>query len=392
VKQRTQLTSALLAIAAAAAMPAVAHAAGAMADPSASSAVAANACTPEIRQKCGETAPAAHAPKPAVRKRVAHAAPAGLPAPVAAGDAPPQAEPGQCYARVVTPARYESYTENALLAPASKRIEVMPARYGDDVETVVVKEASKRIEVVPATYKTVTEQVEVRPATKRLEVVPATYETVTERVLVKEAYTTWKRGRSWIGSAKALRGSDGQPLHRDDALAKGSDDEVVCLVEMPAEYKTVTHKVEKSAATTREIDVPAEYTTVTRRVVDREATTREVEIPAVTRTVAVKKIVEPAKEHVVELPAQYQVVSKTRQVAAGSYEWRQVLCEVNATPAKITEIQRALVAAGYNPGQTNGVVTPETMRAVHDYQTAKALPTDSYINMETVKALGISSN
>ena len=259
------------------------------------------------------------------------------------------------------------------------------------INTIVVKEASKRLEVVPATYKTVTEQVEVRPASKRLEVIPATFETVTERVLVKEAYTTWKRGRSWMGSAKAVRGSNGQALS-PDAMAAAADDEVVCLVEVPAEYKAVTNRVEKTPATTREVEVPAEYTTVSRRVVDQPATTREIEIPEVTKTIAVKKVLEPAKEHVVEVPAQYQTVTKTKQIAQSSYEWRSVLCEVNATPTKIMEVQRALAAAGYNPGSVNGVVSPEMMRAVREYQTAKSLPTDSYINIATVKSLGISPN
>ena len=348
----------------------------------------ASMCTPELRQKCGSAAPAPAAQP--VRKKVVHRPVAA--APVSVADAPPNAQPGECFACVVTPPKYEAASEQVLLAAATKRVEIVPAQYGADTETVVLKEASKRLEVVPATYKTVTEQVEVTPASKRLEVVPATYETVTERVLVREAYTTWKRGRSWIGAARSLRSRDGGTLTRDEAAAKASDDEVMCLVEVPAEYKTVTHKVEKTAAATREIEIPATYKTVSRQVVDQPATTREIDIPDVTKTIAVKKLVSPAQERVIEVPAQYQTVMKTRQVAAGSQEWRSVLCEVNATPGKIMEIQRALSAAGYNPGPLNGTVTPATMRAVNDYQAAKALPSDSYINTATVKSLGVSLN
>lgn len=357
-------------------------------DKAASDAATASMCTPEIRQKCGSAA-AAPAAQP-VKKKIVHRPVAA--APVSVADAPPDAHPGECFARVVTPPKYESSSDQVLLSAATKRVEIIPAQYGMDTETVVLKEASKRLEVVPATYKTVTEQVEVTPASKKLELVPATYEAVTERVLVREAYTTWKPGRNWIGAAKSLRSRDGKALTRDEAAAKASDDEVMCLVEVPAEYKTVTHRVEKTAATTREVEIPAAYKTVTRQVVDQAATTREIDVPEVTKTIAVKKLVSPAQERVIEVPAQYQTVMKTKQVTPGGQEWRSVLCEVNATPDKIMEIQRALSAAGYNPGPVNGAVTPATMRAVHDYQSAKALPSDSYINTATVKSLGVSLN
>jgi Putative peptidoglycan binding domain len=58
----------------------------------------------------------------------------------------------------------------------------------------------------------------------------------------------------------------------------GNDDDVMCLVEIPAQYKTITKRVLKTPAATREIDVPAEYVTVRKQVADTAAGTREIAV------------------------------------------------------------------------------------------------------------------
>jgi len=49
-----------------------------------------------------------------------------------------------------------------------------------------------------------------------------------------------------------------------------------------------------------------------------------------------------------------------------------------------------LAAAGYDPGPVDGVIRAQTMRAVNEYQVAKGLPVDAYLNVATVKSLGVS--
>jgi peptidoglycan hydrolase-like protein with peptidoglycan-binding domain len=103
-------------------------------------------------------------------------------------------------------------------------------------------------------------------------------------------------------------------------------------------------------------------------VVDRPATTREVDVPAV-----------------------HETISFNVKVGEASAEWRSILCETNATPAKLREIQRALSAAGFDPGPVDGVIQARTMHAINAYQAAKGLPVDSYLNLDTVKSLGVSA-
>ena len=239
-------------------------------------------------------------------------------------------------------------------------------------ERVLVAEETERLEVIPATYKTVTERVLVKPESTRLVPVPAKYENQTERVLVKEGYTTWKKGTG--------------PIQRIDQ----STGEIMCLVEVPPQYKTITKRVMVSPPGSKEVVIPAEYNTVTKRVVDRAASTRTIKIPAKYKTVTVTKMTQPPSERRITIPEEYQTVTKTLKVSEGQMEWREILCDTNMTRGKVTQIQRALQAKGHNPGPIDGVVGWETMRAVNAFQKKAGLPVSRYVTVKTAEALGVN--
>jgi len=142
----------------------------------------------------------------------------------------------------------------------------------------------------------------------------------------------------------------------------------ICLVETPAKYKTVDRRVVKTPATTRRVEIPAEY-----------------------KTVKVRKLVSEAQEKRIPIPAEYKTVSSKELASEGHMEWRSILCETNMTGARITQIQRALKDAGYNPGAIDGVIGEQTIAAVNDFQRDKGLPVDRYLNIATIKALGVST-
>jgi len=297
-----------------------------------------------------------------------------------AGLFPPNAKPGECYARVLIPPVYRTETETVLAKEAGSRVEVNPAAYETVAETILVKEASTRLEIIPAQYEEVTETVMVRPELRELKEVPARYETVTETVLDKAAHTVWKRG-----PASAFTG---QNVVSTQATGTG---EVMCLVEVPASYKTITKTVLASPARTEEVITPAEYKTVTKRVVSRPATTREVTIPAEDDTVTVQKLVRPASERSIEIPAEYETVSRQVLVSDADLEWRTVLCEVNMTRANVLAIQGELADRGYYKGPRDGIIGPQTLSAANAFARAKGLPSgDNYIAMEVVEALDLS--
>lgn len=314
----------------------------------------------------------------------------------------------------------------------------VPAKYETKSEKVLVKEEAEKVEIIPAKYEMVEEKVLVKDASKKVIEVPAVYDKVTEKVLVEPAKTIWKKGR---GLAERIDNTTG---------------EIMCLVEVPAKYKTVSKRIVKTPATTKVVEIPAEYTmqkvrklvapaqekrvkipaeyttvtkrvkvsdntftwsdgnnqqysaasrtenriclretpakfkTVTRNVVKTPATTKIVEIPAEYKTVKVSKLISPAQEKRISIPAQKQMVTKRIKVGDERMEWRQVLCETNMTKGIMTDIQRALQKAGYNPGPIDGVVGSATLRAIDEFQQKNGLERGG-LTLDTLKALGVQS-
>jgi len=285
---------------------------------------------------------------------------------------PPQAKPGQCFTRVWQEPMYKTVSERKLMKEAGETIEVIPAKYQQGTKRIVVQEASTKLITVPATYKTVTERVMVRPAQERLQTTAAVYENVSEKVLDKPAHTVWKKGSG--------------PMQRIDS----STGEIMCLVEVPATYKTITKRVLKTPASTRSTTTPAEYKTVTRRVVDQEAYTKEVVIPAKYSTVKVTELVTPAQERRIPIAAKYQTVDRRELVRDGEMQWREILCDTNTHPGKVREIQAALKSAGFNPGAIDGQLGPDTLRAVTAYQKSKGMSGAGVLTARTVNSLGVS--
>ncbi|HLP19817.1 MAG TPA: peptidoglycan-binding protein [Chitinophagales bacterium] len=244
-----------------------------------------------------------------------------------AGDYPPNAVPGKCYARCLAPDQYEIKEEQVIDKPSSIKIEKVPAKYETVYDTVIVK---------PATRKSVT--------------IPAQYENVVEEQVVTPATQKWVKG---VADKNCLS-------------ANPKDCEVWCLKAVPAVTQKVTRRVEKVAAITNEIYVPA-----------------------VIKVVPRKKLVYSAYENKIETPPTYKTVMKKVLVAKGGYqEWKEVLCETQVTDSKIASIQQALKREGYDPGPVDNQMGGKTKEALVKFQQDKGLPVGN-LNIETLKALGI---
>ena len=283
---------------------------------------------------------------------------------------PPAAKAGECYARAFVPPQYKPVSKTVLKREASQRVETVPARYEWAEQRVVAQEASQKLQVIPAKYGWEEEKVLVREASTRLVEQPAVYQNVEEKVLVREAYTTWKKGRG--------------PIERID----NATGEIMCLIEVPAQYKTVTKRVVKTPASVREVEIPAEYKMVKRRVVVAPAKTMTVDIPAQYKTVKVRKLAEKPQERRIDIPAEYQEVSDRVMVSEGHLEWRPILCETNTSADVVRKLQMALRDAGHNPGPIDGRIGQETMAAVNAYQKTNGLASGQ-LTMETLRKLKV---
>jgi len=202
---------------------------------------------------------------------------------LASQDLPPNAKPGECYAKVFVPEQFDTKTE-----------------------TVCVREASERLEIVPAKYEWMEEKVIAKDASTYLETVPAEFERKQQRIQTDPGHTGWR-------------------VEKTTRCAGDTDlrwaDEMYCLVNHDPVYQTVETQVQVKPATVREVVVPAEYQTVRRH-----------------------KLVAPATTRRVPIAAEFASVQKAFKVADSRVEWRRVACETDHR-AKTSSADKALANA-----------------------------------------------
>ncbi len=303
---------------------------------------------------------------------------------------PPNAQAGQCYARVLKPEQYTTKTKKVLVKEATEDIQIIPAQYQNTIKKVKVKESTTKLITIPATYKTITEKILVSPASEKIVTIPATYKTVVEKILVKPAHTSWKKGSGLIQRV-------------DDATG-----EILCLVTVPPTYKRIKRKVVDKPASTKVIPIPAVYKTITRKVIDKPAYTKEMTIPAEYKTISVRELATPARVKRTTIPATYRVIKQKVKTQDALLDWQQVQCKskvnfYNHTPSITTEpirstgktkvdirsVQQALKDAGFNPGPIDGIIGSKTKRALRQYQRANGLATNRGLTRDTLDYLGL---
>lgn len=282
-------------------------------------------------------------------------------------DAPSNAQAGQCFTKVMTPAVYKYDTEKVMVQPEMTSYKTIPAKYNWATKTVTVSEESKRLVPVPATYKTVAKKIKVSDEATTLVSTPPKYGFVSEKVLVAPATEMWKRGEG----------------------TQVNENGILCKVKVPAKYRTVKKKVLVSEGTTVEKVIPAKYQVVKQRVVATPATFNEVIIPAKTKVIKVKEIVEPARKVAFSTPAKFKTIKKQILVEAPQTKWAPILCNTNATRENIAQVQKALKVSGYNPGSLDGRLGKGTATAIKNFQKKNNLAQGG-LTLETLKALNVN--
>lgn len=324
-----------------------------------------------LKQKLSDSEQAAAS----ANRRAASASTAGVASSASDGDGhvlPPNAKPGECFARVQVPPVFSASTETVQRADGYNKLKVIPAVYGTEKKTVLVKEAVDVISVIPAVYGWSSEKVLISPPITEIQRVPAAYGTESTKVLIKPAHSIWKKGTG--------------PITKVDS----STGEIMCLVEVPATYRTITKRVLKTPETTRSVVVkPAVYKTVKTRVVKESARTVTKTIPAVYKTVKVKKLVKDATTSSVAVPPVYETIKKAVKVKDGYSKWAPILCKTNVTGNIVRQIQAALNAKKYNAGPVDGVYGVKTTSAVRKYQADKGLSGNGQLTLEVVDSLGV---
>ena len=221
----------------------------------------------------------------------------------------PPAECGECFARVMIPAKYET----------------------EEVK-ILVREESETVSVTKPEFEWVTERIEIAPAYKILKPVQTKWGSDNERVVVRPRHLTWKKGS---GPLSAVNNTTG---------------EIMCRTEVPERSIKIKKTVVRQAPRVVEVEVPAKY-----------------------KTIKVKRLKKPAQEIRKTIPAKYKTVTRTVKATDAKLEWAPVLCETNASRSKIVSIQKALIGAGHKGGRVDGKLTRKWMSALREYQKSKSL-------------------
>ncbi len=321
------------------------------------------------------------------------------------------ATPGQCFREYFSPADFEQKEKQVKIKDEVEVIKIIEAEFEDGSEDVVVKEAYMVKTLIPAVYDTTEEKIEIEPA-----------------------QAIWQKGE---GLNERIDNTTG---------------EIMCLVQIPAKYQTITKKVLKSAeqieaaevaaetsvvvvkklvtdATQEKEIVEAEYTTVTTRskvanasftwrmaeeegegtytglqicfkehpevtqvikkeVLEESAFVEEENVAAETQTVQIQKVATEPEVKRTTIEAVTKTIEKRAKTVDERLEWRRILCKTNMTQGMNKKIQQALKDAGYYSGPVDGSIGRGTMNSVKKYQKEKDLPRGG-LTIKTLEELGL---
>ena len=195
------------------------------------------------------------------------------------------------------------------------------------VEKALVTEATEKLEVVPAVYREEQREIVVKPASSRILTFPAEYKTVEEQLLLEPAKVVWQKGTG--------------PVQKID----DTTGEIMCRVELPAVYETLTREVIEREARTSVIAVPETKETYTVSLLDSDASEERTPIEATYEDVTKYKVLDDAEfswvagapgdeaelgEHtgnvvcVKETPAVKKTITQTLVASAGGFETKQI--------------------------------------------------------------------
>jgi len=353
----------------------------------------------------------------------------------AVADVLPDAEAGECYAKVLVPPSYKNETIESLVSESSENILVVPAKFSDASERVVKQEASTVITAIAPEYETAEASVVVIPAStdwvrgglesdiaaskgdlSEIESAghdlgavepgtcfyehykPATIKKTEEKVLITEATETLE-----------VVPASFKPAKKEIVIQPKSNK----YVSTPVVYKTVKKKIlieppksvwKKGEGLVQKIDnvtgeimcrveIPAVYKEFSRKVVDKAPVATIVPVPQSTESIDISLLDKDAQEVRKPVPATYETVETFQTIEEPAYNWTanapgddlklgkhtgKVVC-LKETPAVIKTFEQTLV-------KTPGRFESKELAATHEDVAVKKLVSDAVITRTPIPA------
>ncbi len=275
----------------------------------------------------------------------------------------PDAKPGECYAKVITPAQFSTKSAEVVIQQASERIETIEPVYEKIEQSIVIKESSQQLSVVPAEFAPNTEKVEIKAVEKSWttkvgnKTIPASPDAIehiarsgvdTDAVEAGGCFIEYFKDAEYkVEKVRVMTKPASEEINLLPAEYETTEERIIVkqasseVVDVPAIYRTQTESVlveparsvwkddcgviERVDNATGEVmclvEVPARYETLTKTVLDTPATTKSVNVPAVYKTIKVERLVKPASEERKEVAAEFTTVDKQVKVSEPVFFW-----------------------------------------------------------------------
>jgi peptidoglycan hydrolase-like protein with peptidoglycan-binding domain len=114
---------------------------------------------------------------------------------------------------------------------------------------------------------------------------------------------------------------------------------------------------------------------------------RQIPVAARYGSISIKQLVQPARQINTPIAPQRHSVTRKRQISGESFAWIKVLCETNATPQAISEVQTMLHKQGYYQGSITGSTDADTETAIARYQQQMNIPHGGFLSLQTIESL-----
>ena len=308
----------------------------------------------------------------------------------------PDAKPGECFAKVIVPATYDTKTEEVLVKPESESVEINAAVFDVSEASIVEKEGYTKIKAIPAKFREETIEVETSPAgstwvtslgKKGIPASPALLAGAKTNGIDITSASVGACYQEYFVAAKfeetekdVLVKEESEEIKIADAQFEEVQETVVVKqaskkkVYKAAEYEVIEEKIEIEAAkavwkkgdgpitkidnSTGEImcliQVPAKYKIIKKTVLKTPSTIDLVEIPEEAKAYKVSKLVSDATIDKVKIAAEYKKVTLTNKVSDASFTWRTSGVDGDGTytgnqiclqeiPAKFTKIKKLVI-------------------------------------------------
>jgi len=278
----------------------------------------------------------------------------------------------QCWAQMIVKPLRDQSVRQITIQESRHGFQTSPPELSKTKQKIVVKDGYEAFKVSQPKFKQITEKIQVKEETRTLVVEPAVFTEQIEKVMTESERVEMQACKN---AGVRIAG-------------KPQNSQSFCAVRIPAVYKSVTKRVLTQDETVVEKTTPAVYKNIVKTVLVENGHADPVQVAPLTANIPVTVVAREAEAIMVRVEPKVVPVPLTTYTTAPQLTWRRVVCEKEASPSLIRNLQAALLKEGFDAGPTDAKLGKKTMAAVESYQTQMGVAS-GILTYETLKLLGL---